>query len=272
MKVFCILSDERAFRSKSPAMHNAVMKKLGMSGVYVPFQVEAERIGEAVAGLRALNIAGANVTVPYKEAVMGYLDHISEEAAAIGAINTIFLQDNKLGGYNTDADGFIDALESAGISPEGRDALVFGAGGAAKAAVAALKRLNARSIVVAGRNKADVSALSGRFGAKPMPIDDLKTQEPAVHLVVNATSVSSPQESPELADLALGLKLSTCEAVVDLNYGRKENFWKSAALARDARFMDGLPMLAYQARRSFMLWTGLDVEPAWYLDALKESL
>jgi len=272
MKVFCILSDERAFRSKSPVMHTEVMKKLGFEGAYVPFKVQPSMIREAVAGLRALNIAGANVTVPYKETVMLYLDHISEQAASIGAVNTIVARDNTLSGHNTDADGFIDALQGAGIDPEGRKTLVFGAGGAAKAAIAALVRLRAGTIIVAGRSKSIVGALASRFGAQPMLINDLRKQEPGAHILVNATSVSSVEESPELADLVRNMKLPGCEAIVDLNYGRKDNFWESAAVARAAQFMDGIPMLAYQARRSFMLWTDLNVEPSLYLNALKESL
>jgi shikimate dehydrogenase len=139
MKVFCILSDERAFLSKSPAMHMSVLKNLGMDGVYVPFQVKPEQLEGAIEGIRTLNIAGANVTVPYKEMVIPHLDEISVEASEIGAVNTIVPKDGKLMGHNTDAKGFLDAVQEAGLEIAGRSALVFGAGGAAKAVVVALR-------------------------------------------------------------------------------------------------------------------------------------
>ena len=92
MKVFCILSDERAFQAKSPEMFSTVLKRAGLNAVYVPFMVAPENLGKAVHSLRVLNIAGANVTVPYKEAVIPFMDILSEGANIIGAINTIAAQ------------------------------------------------------------------------------------------------------------------------------------------------------------------------------------
>ncbi len=109
-KIFCIFGDERVFRLKSPDIFSAVMKQVGVKGTYVPFMVEPERIGEAVRSLNVLNIAGANVTVPYKEAVIPHLDDLSEGATIIGSVNTIVRKSGKLKGYNTNAIGFMDSL------------------------------------------------------------------------------------------------------------------------------------------------------------------
>ena len=100
MKVFCILSDERVYGSKSPAMFSRVLQRIGMQGVYVPFKIDPQHVGQALQSLRVLHIAGANVTVPYKEKVIPYLDELSEGANIIGAINTIVCNGDTLKGYN----------------------------------------------------------------------------------------------------------------------------------------------------------------------------
>lgn len=272
MKVFCILSDARAFRSKSPVMHTSVLRKVGIDGVYVPFMVEPERVGDAVRGLRALNIAGANVTVPYKETVIPFLDKLSEEAEAIGAVNTIVPGPEGLTGYNTDAGGFMEALESVGFSSEGKTALVFGTGGAAKGVAHVLAGAGKAKVLLAGRGEERTKDVAGRVGAEARPLDSLFQAPVRVDLVVNATPVSNFRESPELAARLDRLEVPGCELVVDLNYGRLENFWWDLAAKVGARFMDGLPMLVHQARLSFALWTGSRVDASLFMQALEESL
>lgn len=268
MKVYCILSDERAYRSKSPAMFSAVLKWTGINGAYVPFRVKPEHVGQALQSLRVLNIAGANVTVPYKETVIPYLDVLSEGANIIGAINTIVCSENILKGYNTNAIGIMDALNESGFDAEGKSALVFGTGGAAKAVVFILNWLRTNSIFVAGRNDEKTRQMVSRFGGEAIPLHALPDQPLAVELIVNATAVSSPEESPELAELVEKIEVPACQLVFDLNYGRIQNFWQDMARRRDIRFMDGLPALAYQAKRTFALWTGLQVPPEEFLKAL----
>lgn len=271
MKIFCVLSDARAFRSKSPTMHNAVLERQGINGVYVPFAVEPDWIGEAVRGLRALNIAGANVTVPYKELVIPYLDTLSEEASAAGAVNTIVIRDNSLIGDNTDIGGFIDALEGVDFSAKGTSVLVFGTGGASKAVALALGRLGPSEILLAGRNPDKTRLTADTFGATAVTFASLTGRRIPSNLVVNATSVSSPGEDSKMADFVSSLDFPHCELFVDLNYGREVNFWRDCATTCGARFMDGLPMLAYQARRSFALWTGIEVDAEVFMEPLKEN-
>ena len=271
MKVYCILSDERAYQSKSPRIFSTVLQRQGIKATYVPFMVRPDDLGQALNSLRILHIAGANVTVPYKEAVIPFLDILSEGANIIGAINTIVRDGDKLKGYNTNAIGVMDALGSVDFAVEGKTALVFGTGGAARAVVFILNWLRTERVYITGRDRQKVNGLVDTFGGEALPMTDLSGTLVPVDIVINATSVSSPDESPDLADIVNTLDLPNCRLVFDLNYGRRENFWQNMAATRDIRFVDGLPALAYQARRTFALWTGMQVPPEEFLDALKNG-
>jgi shikimate dehydrogenase len=271
MKIFCILSDERVYGSKSPVMFSRVLQRIGMQGVYVPFKIDPADVGQALQSLKVLNIAGANVTVPYKEKVIPYMDELSEGANIIGAINTIVCNRDTLKGYNTNAIGFMDALNDAGFEVAGKLALVFGTGGAAKAVVFMLNWLRADTIWVAGRSPDKTAEIANRFEVKPCPIDELMEKPVAADIVVNATSVSSSREAPGLAAKVQKLQVPGCQLVIDLNYGRSQNFWQDMARCNGIRFMDGLPALAYQARRTLALWTKVQVAPGEFLNALKEG-
>jgi len=264
MKVFCIIGDEQALRVKSPAMFTAILRRAGIAGAYVPFRVDPSDIGQAIQSLRILHMAGANVTAPHKETVIPYLDVLSEGANFIGAINTIVRKGNALKGYNTNAIGFMDALNYAGFNVAGKSALVIGTGGAAKAVVFILNWLRAASIVVAGRNPEKARQIAGGTATS---LASLAEKPVTAQLIINATSVSSYDESPDLGSLVARLEFSACELLMDLNYGRDENFWRIAAQTRGISFMDGLSALAYQAKRSFALWTGIQVPAAEFLKA-----
>ncbi len=271
MKVFCILSDERAFRSKSPAMFSAIFKRVGIKGIYVPFKVYPDKVGAAMQSLRVLNIDGANVSVPYKESVISHMDVLSEGANIIGAINTIVRNGDQLKGYNTNAIGFMDAMEEAGFDIAGKTALVFGTGGAAKAVTFIFNWLRSEGIIIAARSREKAEALAHRFSGEVRSLETITDAPIAADIVVNATSVSSPDESPEFAELVSKLNLPNCELLLDLNYGRSKNFWQDLAVEKGIRFMDGLSTLAHQARRCFALWTKIDVEPAEFLKALEDT-
>ncbi len=270
--VFCILSDERVFASKSPDIFNNVMKQAGINGSYVPFMVQPNKIGEAMSSLRTLNIAGANVTVPFKEAVIPFMDSVSESATIIGAINTIARNKDKLKGYNTNAIGLMDALEEIQFDPAGKTALILGAGGAAKAAAFVLKWLKADKIIIVGRNEARARQVAVRSSGEFILTDELLDHDIPVNVLINATSVSSREESPEYADIAEKLKLPQCELIFDLNYGRKQNFWQEKAHKNGILFKDGLLNLIHQARNSLALWTGLEIETKEFRKALESAI
>lgn len=267
-KVYCIFGDERVFNSKSPEMFTTVFQRVGIRGVYVPFMSRPEQIAEAVTSIRALNIAGANITVPHKESVIPHVDILSEGAKIIGAVNTIAWDREILKGYNTNAIGFMDTLEEIKWEVPGKRALVFGSGGAARAVVFILNWLRAEAVYIAARNEISAQEMADHLGGEAISFDDVSAAPVDVDLIINATSISAEDESPEFAALVSELKLESCDLLLDLNYGREVNIWEQKAAANGVRFMDGLRTLAYQARRTFALWTGVQVEPNEFLTAL----
>ena len=272
MQVYCIFGDERVMRSKSTTIFSAVLERLGIKGQYVPFNIAPGQIGQAVKSIKVLNISGANIAIPYKEDVIPHLDILSEGANIIGSVNTVVRNGDILKGYNTIAIGFMDALNDARYDVEGKSALVLGTGGAARAIVFILNWLRTNSVFVAGRNSEKTGNIVEHFGGKAIPIYDLENNPLAVNIVVNATSVSSPDESPEMASLLERFKVKDCELVLDLNYDRSENFWRDLARRNRAQFMDGLSTLAYQSRRTLALWTGIQAPPEEFLKAINKNL
>jgi shikimate dehydrogenase len=138
--------------SMSPAMHNAAFSKAQLDYVYVPLAVQPGQLKEAVAGLKALGFVGANVTIPYKVEIMAYLDEIDCSARRVGAVNTIVVKNGRCVGYNTDAQGFVQALKHYNIAIEGQQAVLLGAGGAARAVISGLLDAGIKSIAIGARN------------------------------------------------------------------------------------------------------------------------
>ncbi|HKX20005.1 MAG TPA: shikimate dehydrogenase, partial [bacterium] len=139
--------------SLSPRMQNAAFAAAGLNWCYVAWPVGRPRLGDAIRGLVALGAAGANVTVPHKEAALAYLNDTSDDARTIGAVNTLRVEGDRLVGHNTDGGGLLDALRlDGGVAVEGARAVVIGAGGAARAAAFALAGARAASVVIANRN------------------------------------------------------------------------------------------------------------------------
>jgi shikimate dehydrogenase len=240
-------------------MHQAALAQAGLFGYYLPLRLESADLKAAVLGLAALGFQGLNVTAPHKETIAPFLASLSKEAETIGAVNTLLSSPDGYVGYNTDAKGFAAAYLH---NPPGQKALVFGAGGAARAVIQALKSKNL-AVVVAARNPEAALKLAQRFEETAITLDDL-AKAPPFPVVVNASSASYPADLnplPKVTVAADGL-------VVDINYGRSDNYWTSLAKASGARFEDGLGMLAHQARLSFNLWTKEDLGLSPFAGAL----
>lgn len=250
--------------SLSPLMHNAAFAELGLPWAYVAFPVEPGRVGEAVRGLAAAGCAGLNVTIPHKAEALAACSEVSEAARAIGAVNTL-VPDGSGGfrGDNTDAAGFLRALdEAAPIDLEGGEALVIGAGGAARAVVHALRSRGAR-VRVANRDAAKAAALGIPLPFEPAALD---TAAGCADIVVNATSLGMHADAPP-AELPLA-GLRPGQPVVDVVYRPGGTAWLAAAAQRGARTVDGLGMLLHQGAAAFAQWTG--VEPP--VDAMRRAL
>lgn len=247
--------------SLSPRMQNAALRAMGLDGVYVAFAVAPERLPEAIRGLKALGIAGANVTIPHKEAVLGLVDRVAPEAALIGAVNTLVAEDGALVGHNTDAPGFLRSLRAAGGEPEGATAVLLGAGGSARAVGMALAQAGASVVVVnrTGARAAELAALlnervrSGCASSFPWEQTALAEALAGADLLVNCTSKGmDPEELPEVPEDALGPPL----LVYDLIYNPWQTRLLSLARARGCRAVNGAGMLAWQGALALELWTG----------------
>ncbi|MGD8367132.1 MAG: shikimate dehydrogenase [Desulfobacterales bacterium] len=271
MKVFCILSDERAMQLKSPEVFGRILERAGIRAAYVPFCVKPADLGKAFESLKILNVAGANITVPYKEAAVGHMDVLSEGANIIGAVNTVVISAGQLKGYNTNAIGFMDALGEIGFETAGCRAVVLGTGGAARSAVFILSWLRSAELTVAGRSVQKAKRLTRDFGGRAVSLEALTAEPLSADLIVNATSVSSARESEALAELAAGIRPTGCRLVFDFNYGRRENIWEQLAARADARFTDGIRALAFQARRTFALWTGIQIPAAEIMPMIESA-
>jgi shikimate dehydrogenase len=272
MKLFCLFSDERVFRSKAPDIYSSIFKKLGIQAKYIPFRVKPDDVGNAMQSLRVLNIDGANITMPYKESVLPYVDILSEGANIIQAVNTVIRSEDKLKGYNTNAIGFMDTLEEANFSINDKTALVFGTGGAAKAIVFILNWLRANSVTIAGRSIDRLNLIVDKFGGKAEYISSIASQPVTADIIINTSSISSPEESMELAQLISRLDTRNCELIIDLNYGRSNNFWAGLARSNGIKFIDGLTPLSHSARRNLILWTKIDVDYKEFRKAANESI
>ncbi|MFH1061197.1 MAG: shikimate dehydrogenase [Pseudomonadota bacterium] len=267
-RLFAVIGDGRVAKSLSPAMHNAALTAHGIDGLYLALAVEPARVGEAVAGIRGLGLAGVNVTVPHKQAVIPHLDALDPLALRLGAVNTIVNQAGVLTGHNTDLPGLLWALKRAGVEPAGRRCLVVGAGGAARAVVLGLNQAGAAGVTIAARRVEQARALAAELGGEGVALAECAPIAAQAALIVNASAVSDPAEGPDLARLAAGWNLAACRLVLDINYGRRVNLWRQLARHAGAAFVDGRPMLAAQAAHSFALWTGLNPDPAAFLAAL----
>jgi shikimate dehydrogenase len=260
--------------SLSPLMHNAAFDALGLNWRYVPLPVPPGQVEVAIRGLAALGFCGANVTVPHKQAVMPVLDSISPNARALGAVNTLLLERDAGGellsvqGYNTDDAGFVSALRQH-FPPlggtKGGDAVVVGAGGAARAVVFGLLGAGSGQITVLNRSPrrareltADLArspACAARLRALPLTPETLIESARAASLLVNATPVGMwPRVDdsiwPDVAPLPSHL------TVFDLVYNPLQTRLLRQAQRAGARPIDGLGMLIHQGAIAFKIWTG----------------
>ncbi len=257
-RVVGIIGDPIA-HSLSPAMHNAAFAALGLDYVYVPLHVAAGQAGGAVRAMRALRLAGLNVTVPHKERVVGHLDDLDENARLIAAVNTIYWRRDRLVGENTDVTGFVRGLRDAGGRLRGARALVVGAGGAGRAAVAGLHRGGAVEICVVNRSAGRKRALQRHFAGQEIEVRtadlDRLTNVKAlttIDLIVNATSIGLHGEKFPL--LEYSATPPHC-LFYDLIYGRRTDFLQQAK-RYERPALDGTSMLLHQGAAAFTLWTG----------------
>jgi shikimate dehydrogenase len=273
-----VLLGDPVTHSLSPLIHNAAFRALGVNAVYLTARVAPDAIAAAVAGLHALDVMGANVTVPHKQAVVPHLDALAPEAEAIGAVNTIARRDDgTLRGDNTDAAGFLSGLNPDAL--HGTDAVVFGSGGAARAVVyALLTACRPASLTIAARtpNRAEALARSlasfdERDALRTVPLTEAGDAVRRSRLVVNATSVGMhPYDDATVWPDADAF--SPGQTVYDLVYAPVQTRLLRDAERRGAETIGGLAMLIGQAAAAFEQWTGRAMPTDAVRDALRSHL
>ena len=235
--------------SRSPAMFAPALAELGLDWRYVHLPLPPERFAETARVLAGSGYRGINVTIPHKRAAHDLADDLTDAAAAIGAVNTLTYADGRIGGDNTDAGGFLDAL---GADPAGWRCLVLGAGGSARAVVWALREAGAGEVSIWNRTAPRAAEL-----ATDLEVRHVATPEPA-DLIVNCTPVGI-DEAVAQADAVAAVGLDAIEpppTFFDLTYGATTTPLARWAAAGGSRVVDGLEMLVRQGARSFERWTG----------------
>lgn len=245
--------------SRSPVIHNHWLAQFGIPGRYVLFPVPPDKLADALRGIAVLGLRGCNVTTPHKQAVMPLIDHVDDMARRIGAVNTVVVQpDGSLHGFNNDGNGFVQSVRDAqpSWSPADGPVTVIGAGGAARAVVAALAAQGARDIRVVNRTLEKAQRMAADYGP---PVTAVPWERRAdvlddVALLVNCTDRGMGDKPP--LDLSLD-RLAPRAIVGDLIYIPRETPLLADARARGHVTVNGLGLLLNQARPAFHAWFGV---------------
>ena len=263
--------------SISPFIHNRAFEATNTNGVYLAWEVEGTDLAETVANIRRYQMFGINLSMPYKEQVIPYLDQLSEEARLIGAVNTVVNREGTLIGYNTDGKGFFKSLPSFKIS--GKRMVLLGAGGAAKAilAQAILDRVSQVSVFVRsasmGKTRSYLEKIQNATGFRVdlfalEDVQDLQDSITKADLLVNATSVGMDEVSlPIPRNIVLSEKI----LVADVIYQPFETPFLKWARNQGNQSINGLGMLLYQAAEAFQLWTDKEMPTDQIWELLKQK-
>lgn len=251
-------------QSYSPFIHNVTVELKKLDYIYLPFDVPAVNLKNALKGMIALDIKGFNITIPHKENILQFMNNVSEEASIIGSVNTVVNDDGKLTGYNTDINGILESLNPYKDDIFGKEVSVVGAGGSARAVIYTLIRYFKPSVIhIINRTEQRAEALKKYFSDK-MKYDGIKTKElfpPDLvgifsnsKLIINATPVGM---YPGQDDIITSLENSFVkdQIVFDLVYNPPQTKLLKLAASHGAIPISGLKMLVHQAAKSFELWT-----------------
>lgn len=250
--------------SRSPLLHGFWLEKTGVDGVYVPLPVRPENIEQALRALPILGFRGCNLTIPHKEAALAVVDKVEPVARRIGAVNTIIVAaDGSLEARNTDAFGFVENLRDTvpDWHPGSGAAVILGAGGSARAVVAALSDAGVSEIRMINRTISRAEAVARNLSTAMTRItvhswDELRRVQEDAGLLVNTTSLGMIGEP----SLVFDLSLPPTAPVVDIVYVPLETKLLAAARRRGHPAVDGLGMLLHQGRPGFEAWFGTPVQ------------
>ncbi len=269
-KIYGIIGDPVS-HSLSPTMHNAAFEKLGMDAIYLAFRVSPEEVGDAIRGGKSLGIAGLNVTIPLKEKALFFVN-VEEVAKKIGAINTLDFSSGTPVGYNTDGIGSLRVLKETTCEINGKNVLILGAGGAAKAISFYLDTDGAR-VTIANRTKERATQLASKLrNADSIGLDsELRKYVKDSDILINATSMGMyPNEDATLVNADM---MHPDLVVFDIVYNPMETkLLNEAKRAGVKKVVDGVKMLVYQGAASFKIWTKREPPINVMENAVREAL
>ncbi|MCL2283329.1 MAG: shikimate dehydrogenase [Fibromonadales bacterium] len=234
--------------TKSPAIHNALLKSCGINAAYLPLHVEKQNLKNAIDGFKAMGFAGANVTIPFKEQVIPLLDYVSPVSKATGSVNTLYWEKGKLCGTSTDGLGALKNLENAGININGKNIAMLGSGGAAKAlAYAFLEEGKAASLKIY-----TIEPENWNLELKSLSLHPFNATKENIDLLVNATPLGMhPNTNQTPVDKTA---FSGGMAVFDIVYNPLKTRLLQEAEKAGCKTLGGIGMLIYQGLESFKLW------------------
>ncbi len=258
-------------------MQEAAFQALGLNWRYVTVEVPPAALPDAVTGMRAFGIRGANLTIPHKVAVMDYLDEVAPDAAIIGAVNTVRREGARLIGENTDGKGFMRGVREGGADPKGKRVVVLGAGGAARAIVTELALAGAAEVLVVNRSASRGENMTADLAGKVKTPIRFRKWEGAfaipgdTDILVNATSIGMYPNVDAMPSVDLSgapRTMLVCDAVIN----PPDTPFLRAARKQGLETLDGLAMLVYQGVIGFELWTGQQAPEQVMKTALKKAL
>ena len=247
MKKFLVIGNPIS-HSFSPKLHNYWLKKNNINGIYEKEKLNSDELENLLLRLKNNEICGINVTVPFKKKIIPFLDELSLEAENTQSVNTIYLENNKIKGHNTDIDGFELSLKNIKFDVNGKKIFILGAGGVVPSIIFSLKKMKALKIFISNRTKTKAESLKDIF-------NDLSIvnwgEVPNFDLVINATSLGLNEKDEINLDFS---KIENGKLFYDVIYNPKETNFLKKAKGMGNRIENGKKMFIYQAAASFKIW------------------
>ncbi|MFN2267462.1 MAG: shikimate dehydrogenase [Desulfonatronovibrio sp.] len=250
--------------SLSPYLHNAAFENYGMKRCYFKWEIEPGQLPDFMKAVTLLPVWGVSVTIPYKEQIISHSDDISPAARDIGAVNTVFLEDGKLKGDNTDYLGFMAPLKGMNLM----SALVLGAGGASRSILYGLRKLGVSKIFICNRNMEKAEKLALEFGIEV--IDWSERSGINAEVLVNSTPLGTKGDNQDKTPWEF--EHFPFKVVYDLVYNPLQTRLLRQAEEKGVQVISGLSMFVHQAREQFRIWTGENFSPDWAEDLLRKKL